>query len=73
MAKPKRDIGQEILTGIRELNLVESGRIRHLPSTAATRERTHPIRLQAALREGGHRGAAVNFPRHRAVLWSTLH
>lgn len=39
MPKPKRDIGEEILTGIRELKRGESGRIRHLPPIAATRER----------------------------------
>ncbi len=39
MPKPRRDIGEEILTGIRELKRGESGRIRHLPSIGATRER----------------------------------
>lgn len=39
MPKPRRDIGEEILIGIRELKRGESGRIRHLPPIAATRER----------------------------------
>lgn len=39
MPKPRRDIGEEILTGIRELKRGEPGRIRHLPPIAATRER----------------------------------
>ena len=38
MAKPKRDIGAEILTGIRELKRGQSGRISTLPSIAGTRE-----------------------------------
>lgn len=39
MANPKRDIGQEILTGIRELKRGESGRVQHVPPIAETRER----------------------------------
>jgi putative transcriptional regulator len=36
----KRDIGQEILDGVRELKRGEHGRIRHLPSIASIREGT---------------------------------
>jgi putative transcriptional regulator len=39
MARAKRDIGAEILSGIRELKRGESGRIAHLPPIAGTRER----------------------------------
>jgi len=38
MAKPKRDIGAEILTGIRELRRGRTGRVTSIPSIAATRE-----------------------------------
>ena len=38
MAKAKRDIGAEILTGIRELKRGQSGRISTLPPIAVTRE-----------------------------------
>lgn len=40
MAKGKRDIGTEILAGIRELKRGEHGRIVNLPSVAAVRELT---------------------------------
>lgn len=40
MAKAKRDIGKEILAGIRELKRGEHGRIVNLPSVAAVRELT---------------------------------
>lgn len=39
MATPRRDVGEEILAGIRELKRGESGRIRHMPPIARTRER----------------------------------
>jgi putative transcriptional regulator len=38
MAKPKRDIGAEILAGIREIKRGRSGRITNLPPIAGTRE-----------------------------------
>ena len=38
MARAKRDIGAEILTGIRELKRGKSGRVTNLPSIAGTRE-----------------------------------
>ncbi len=42
MAKPasKRNVGQEILEGLRELKRGEVGRVVNLPSVAAIRERT---------------------------------
>ncbi len=40
MPKAKRDIGQEILEGIRELKRGEHGRIINVPSVASIRERT---------------------------------
>ena len=42
MAKssPKRNVGQEILEGLRELKRGEIGRVVNLPSVAAIRERT---------------------------------
>ena len=42
MAKPasKRNVGQEILEGLRELRRGEIGRVVNLPSVAAIRERT---------------------------------
>jgi putative transcriptional regulator len=42
MAKPahKRNVGQEILEGLRELKRGEVGRVVSLPSVAAIRERT---------------------------------
>ena len=39
MATPRRDIGEEILAGIRELKRGETSRIRHMPPIALTRER----------------------------------
>lgn len=40
MAKAKRNIGQEVLEGIRELKRGEHGRIVNLPSVSSVRERT---------------------------------
>lgn len=40
MAKTKRDVGNEILAGIKELKRGEHGRIMSLPSVAAVRELT---------------------------------
>lgn len=40
MARAKRDIGQEILEGIRELRRGEHGRVTNIPSVASVRERT---------------------------------
>ena len=42
MAKPapKRNVGQEVLEGLRELKHGEVGRVVNLPSVAAIRERT---------------------------------
>lgn len=40
MARTKRNIGQEILGGIRELKRGEHGRITHLPSVSSVREKT---------------------------------
>jgi putative transcriptional regulator len=39
MTHPKRDIGAEILTGIRELKRRRTGRVVHVPPIAGTRER----------------------------------
>ncbi len=40
MAKRKRDIGQEILDGIREIKRGEHGRVTNVPPVASIRERT---------------------------------
>jgi len=40
MVKSKRDIGKEILEGIRELKRGEHGRVINVPSVAVIRERT---------------------------------
>lgn len=40
MAKAKRDIGLEILEGIRELKRGEHGRVTNVPSVTSVRERT---------------------------------
>lgn len=40
MARAKRNIGQEILGGIRELKRGEHGRITNLPSVSSVREKT---------------------------------
>lgn len=40
MAKPKRNIGLEILQGLREIKRGEHGRIITIPSVASIRERT---------------------------------
>ncbi len=40
MAKKQRDIGREILDGLRELKRGENGRINNIPDVASVRERT---------------------------------
>jgi len=40
VAKSKRNIGQEILDGLRELNRGKRGRISNVPDVAAVREKT---------------------------------
>jgi putative transcriptional regulator len=40
MAKAKRDIGREILQGLREIKRGQNGRIVNLPSVASIREKT---------------------------------
>lgn len=40
MAAPKRNIGAEILEGLRQLKRGEHGRVTTMPSVAAIRERT---------------------------------
>jgi putative transcriptional regulator len=40
MAKAKRNLGQEILEGIREIKRGEHGRVVNLPSVASIRENT---------------------------------
>jgi putative transcriptional regulator len=40
MAKRKRDIGREILNGIREIKRGEQGRVTTIPSVASIREKT---------------------------------
>lgn len=40
MARSKRNIGQEILDGLRELNRGEVGRVVNVPDVAAIREKT---------------------------------
>jgi putative transcriptional regulator len=40
MAKARRDIGAEILQGLRELKRGEQGRVINVPDMAQTRERT---------------------------------
>jgi putative transcriptional regulator len=40
MAKAKRNLGKEILEGIREIKRGEHGRVSNLPSVAAIREST---------------------------------
>lgn len=40
MAKSKRDIGREILDGIREIKRGEHGRVTTIPSVASIREKT---------------------------------
>jgi putative transcriptional regulator len=40
MAKRKRDIGREILDGIREIKRGERGRVTTIPSVASIREKT---------------------------------
>lgn len=40
MARPKRNIGQEILDGIREIKRGEHGRVTTFPSVSSVREKT---------------------------------
>jgi putative transcriptional regulator len=40
MAKSKRNIGREILTGLRELKRGEAGRVTNVPKVSAIREKT---------------------------------
>ena len=40
MAKTKRNIGQEILDGIRQIKRGEHGRITNVPSVSSVREKT---------------------------------
>lgn len=40
MAKARRNIGREILSGVRQLKRREHGRITNVPSVASVRERT---------------------------------
>jgi putative transcriptional regulator len=40
MAKPKRDIGREILQGLREIKRGQHGRVVNIPSVASIREKT---------------------------------
>ena len=40
MTKPKRDIGREILDGLRELKRGEHGRVINVPNVAGIREKT---------------------------------
>lgn len=40
MAKAKRNIGQEVLEGIRQITRGEHGRIIHVPSVSSIREKT---------------------------------
>jgi putative transcriptional regulator len=48
MAKSKRNIGQEILTGIQELKRGHHGRITNVPSVASVREKTGLSQLKFA-------------------------
>lgn len=40
MAKPRRDIGREILQGLREIKRGQHGRVVNIPSVARIREKT---------------------------------
>jgi hypothetical protein len=40
MAKTKRDVGQEILDGIRQIKRGEHGRITNVPSASSVSEKT---------------------------------
>jgi putative transcriptional regulator len=48
MAKAKRNIGQEILEGIREIKAGERGRVTNVPAVAVVRERTGLSQAQFA-------------------------
>lgn len=48
MAKAKRNIGLEILEGIREIKRGEHGRVTNIPSVASVRDRTGLSQLRFA-------------------------
>ena len=48
MAKSKRNIGQEILDGIRQIKRGEHGRITNVPSVSSVREKTGLSQLKFA-------------------------
>ena len=48
MAKTKRNIGQEILDGIRQIKRGEHGRITNVPSVSSVREKTGLSQLKFA-------------------------
>jgi putative transcriptional regulator len=48
MAKTKRNIGQEILAGIREIKRGQHGRITNVPAVASVREKTGLSQLKFA-------------------------
>jgi putative transcriptional regulator len=48
MPKPKRDVGREILAGLRELRRGESGRVVNVPDVAAVRRKTGLSQAQFA-------------------------
>jgi len=48
MAKTKRNIGEEILDGIRQIKRGEHGRITNVPSVSSVRERTGLSQLKFA-------------------------
>ncbi len=48
MARPKRNLGLEILEGIREIKRGEHGRVINVPSVSAIRERTRLSQAQFA-------------------------
>ena len=48
MAKTKRNIGQEILDGIRQIKRGQHGRITNVPSVASVREKTGLSQLKFA-------------------------
>jgi putative transcriptional regulator len=48
MAKAKRNVGQEILDGIRQIKRGDQGRVTNVPSVAGVRERTGLSQLKFA-------------------------
>lgn len=48
MAKTKRNVGQEILDGIRQIKRGEHGRITNVPSVSSVREKTGLSQLKFA-------------------------